>query len=1218
MRTRTPALPLTLGAGLLLAGLAGAAIHPAGAPERSEPRHACDGAIGVPLTLTLAADPFAISAGGTVTVSGHLEAATPLAAIDVEGSARGTARVLESGKRPLDATLDANGGLDFTVPVAMDGNGPAEVTIAIEARDAASGTLYTRNETIAFYNHAGRWYAGMGTVLQLQLKAIEDDYHAGRLSEEDARLESRKLRHVPVEVSNAPIARPVRTIEEQELVDRLALAPAGVPASKSPGSVQGSCITIQGHIGWRDENNNLHDAFGLSVQIWDEDFGFDEFVDVTATDTNGDYYIEVDGDDGIGAGDRDIYVRIISANSAISVETAGLFGDVYENETGVMDETPCGTTINRSVNFVNTDPTPAMQLCESGTWVAAYVADQFNGNSFLGQIVMEWPGDAGSANYDGGDINLRPGDRWDWDVVHHEYGHYVQDHFNIEDNPGGPHNIGDCVSDVHDSKSEGIRLAWAEGWPTYNGTNAQLFYNLAARSIPRVGDVDYADTGESSFNYGLDTQDSNGIGEDNEIAVQRILWDFNDGASDSRDAINLSEVDLFNWVNGADPTSWSAAWAAIRGNLSATELLAAGEVMTDHFVGPALTAPAENAIVSPSNNNNLSWTRGAGCSSVYDGDGFTVRFFRADNSAPIMSIAVGNTTSHALTLGEIQSLVAATHNVLWGVEASNSSSPATGPYLGETFAITVNRPPTADAGTDVTAECTSPTTTPVMLNGTASSDPDGDPLTYTWSAPGVTWDDDNSATPTGNFPHGTTVVTLEVSDGIETDTDQVNVTIEDTTPPMITCPDPITIECNDHCSGGGVPKDDAQLSAFYTAVSATDICDTSPDITDDSPNCFPVGTTQVIFTATDDHTNAASCTTSVTVEDTTPPEITVVLNRDSLWPPNHKLADITAEVTVTDICDPNPTFVLTSITSDEPDNGLGDGDTANDIQEADYGTADTAFLLRSERAGGQDGRKYTIIYTASDISGNTTPDTVCVFVPHDQRGHANMMSGFMPVGQALNPAVIEYRLVIPSRANFDALGVPGASAIVGNSIGAVRPLRFEYRDVNGDAKVDLSLWYDTKATIVLRDAGGQRDPVGLHYWGSDGQGYLLDSIVKLAPMVEVVAATGDGSEGDRPEDGSASEDGGVPVIGPSVEPPVTGINGRGALVLAEPGPVTVELFDVAGRKVRTLMTGEMSAGVHELTWDGTDDAGRQVSNGFYFYRVRTAEQVLTRKLVINR
>src|SRR5207342_501086 len=151
------------------------------------------------------------------------------------------------------------------------------------------------------------------------------------------------------------------------------------------------------------------------------------------------------------------------------------------------------------------------------------------------------------------------------------------------------------------------------------------------------------------------------------------------------------------------------------------------------------------------------------------------------------------------------------------------------------------------------------TTTPVQLNGTASSDPDGDTITWSWSASGVSFDNPNSATPTGQFPMGTTVVTLTVSDGIESDTDQVSVTVDDTTPPVVACPTDVTIECNDHCQGGGVPSDDPQLVAFFAAFSATDVCDTAPELTDDRPACFPLGTTTVTFTACDHHTNCASC-----------------------------------------------------------------------------------------------------------------------------------------------------------------------------------------------------------------------------------------------------------------------------------------------------------------------------------------------------------------------
>jgi hypothetical protein len=98
------------------------------------------------------------------------------------------------------------------------------------------------------------------------------------------------------------------------------------------------------------------------------------------------------------------------------------------------------------------------------------------------------------------------------------------------------------------------------------------------------------------------------------------------------------------------------------------------------------------------------------------------------------------------------------------------------------------------------------------------------------------------------------------------------------------------------------------------------------------------------------------------------------------------MVTINAAVAVSDICDPAASFVLTSITSNEPDNGTGDGDKPNDIQGAAYGTADTSFQLRSERSGRGTGRIYTITYTASDKSGNTTPIHLEVRVPHDQ-GH---------------------------------------------------------------------------------------------------------------------------------------------------------------------------------------------------------------------------------------
>jgi hypothetical protein len=162
--------------------------------------------------------------------------------------------------------------------------------------------------------------------------------------------------------------------------------------------------------------------------------------------------------------------------------------------------------------------------------------------------------------------------------------------------------------------------------------------------------------------------------------------------------------------------------------------------------------------------------------------------------------------------------------------------------------------------------------------------------------------------------------------------------------------------------------------------------DTSPTPT----GSFLLGATTVTLTVT--HTNPLTGvveigvdSVDVTIEDTTPPTLSVLANPMYLWPPNHELYEIDIALLVDDACDPDPDVVLTSLVSNEPDNDTGDGNTVDDVQEADLGTDDRGFLLRSERKGAGSGRSYTATYTATDDSGNLTNAVAQVLVPHDQR-----------------------------------------------------------------------------------------------------------------------------------------------------------------------------------------------------------------------------------------
>jgi hypothetical protein len=60
----------------------------------------------------------------------------------------------------------------------------------------------------------------------------------------------------------------------------------------------------------------------------------------------------------------------------------------------------------------------------------------------------------------------------------------------------------------------------------------------------------------------------------------------------------------------------------------------------------------------------------------------------------------------------------------------------------------------------------------------------------------------------------------------------------------------------------------------------------------------------------------------------------------------------------------------------------------------------------------------------------------------------------------------------------------------------------------------------------------------------------------------------------------------------------------------------VAVFDILGRKVRTLVSGGASAGEHVLDWDGRDDAGVRVSSGVYLCRMTSGRSHLTRKVIV--
>jgi M6 family metalloprotease-like protein len=76
--------------------------------------------------------------------------------------------------------------------------------------------------------------------------------------------------------------------------------------------------------------------------------------------------------------------------------------------------------------------------------------------------------------------------------------------------------------------------------------------------------------------------------------------------------------------------------------------------------------------------------------------------------------------------------------------------------------------------------------------------------------------------------------------------------------------------------------------------------------------------------------------------------------------------------------------------------------------------------------------------------------------------------------------------------------------------------------------------------------------------------------------------------------------------------PETSIN----FALSNDGNVEINIYNVRGQKVRTLLNTEMSRGTHSVVWNGNDDNGNQVGSGIYFYRMKADEYTSIRKMML--
>jgi uncharacterized repeat protein (TIGR01451 family) len=298
--------------------------------------------------------------------------------------------------------------------------------------------------------------------------------------------------------------------------------------------------------------------------------------------------------------------------------------------------------------------------------------------------------------------------------------------------------------------------------------------------------------------------------------------------------------------------------------------------------------------------------------------------------------------------------------------SGNSSS------CDQTVTVTDNEKPTISCPANMTAN-TEPGTCAAHVNPGTPSATDNCDTSLT-----VTGSRSDGRPLTDTYPKGTTTITWTATDddGNNQSCAQT-ITVEDHENPVIVCPAPTTASADASCQAA-IPDRRSQATTSDNCGAVTVTQSPAPG------TMVGLGPHTITLTATDSSGNTSTCQTTFTVVDTTAPTFTFT-GTQTMWPPNHKYQTFTTAnlvASVQDNCNSIPisSVVITKVTSDEIENGNGDGNTLNDIVIA----ADCKSVqLRSEREGNSNGRVYTIFFSVTDAAGNKGTGTTKVVVPHN-------------------------------------------------------------------------------------------------------------------------------------------------------------------------------------------------------------------------------------------
>lgn len=313
----------------------------------------------------------------------------------------------------------------------------------------------------------------------------------------------------------------------------------------------------------------------------------------------------------------------------------------------------------------------------------------------------------------------------------------------------------------------------------------------------------------------------------------------------------------------------------------------------------------------------------------------------------------------------------------------------------------LNSPPVVNAGDNIVVSSSELANT--AINGQASDNDINDELSYRWKEEETILKDWSLVGNNGECPLdlnlmfltiGTHILKLQVSDGTAVIFDEMILAIENSAPHVVPSGSGVYEICSSVILGGFVSDYDGDTLSYcwkeeentlFSGIIQTLAGGDPTQLPDYIINNLGLGDHILNLHVNDGINNIVSSSIKIMIVDSTVPTLSPIADKSILWPPNHRMVSITIQANA---ADNSGTVILdASVMSNEPEDGLGDGDSTPDstIPIIDQKSGTISISLRAERSGSGIGRVYKVIITAKDSSSNTSTAAVVILVPHDKK-----------------------------------------------------------------------------------------------------------------------------------------------------------------------------------------------------------------------------------------